>query len=121
MKSKRESILKQKEEAELKVQQYQHKIQLLESGKEFSYKIISDEEYVKALKDKLIEEAIEVSKANRSNIMEELADVLEVIEAFKVLYSIDPFQLECERQEKAMEKGGFNRKCFLEYVIEEDE
>ena len=91
------------------------------SGKEFSYKIISDEEYVKALKDKLIEEAIEVSKANRSNIMEELADVLEVIEAFKVLYSIDPFQLECERQEKAMEKGGFNRKCFLEYVIEEDE
>ena len=73
------------------------------------------------LKDKLIEEAIEVSKANRSNIMEELADVLEVVEAFKVLYSIDPFQLECERQEKAMEKGGFDRKCFLEYVIEEDE
>ena len=31
MENKRESILKQKEEAELKVQQYQHKIQLLEN------------------------------------------------------------------------------------------
>ena len=33
MESNRESILKQKEEAELKVQQYQHKIQLLENRK----------------------------------------------------------------------------------------
>ena len=33
MENKRESILKQKEEAELKVQQYQHKIQLLENRK----------------------------------------------------------------------------------------
>ena len=33
MESKRESILKQKEEGELKVQQYQHKIQLLENRK----------------------------------------------------------------------------------------
>ena len=33
MESKRESILKQKEEAELKVQQYEHKIQLLENRK----------------------------------------------------------------------------------------
>ncbi len=31
MESKRESILKQKEEAELKVRQYQHRIQLLEN------------------------------------------------------------------------------------------
>lgn len=35
MESKRESILKQKEEAELKVQQYQHKIQLLENRKKY--------------------------------------------------------------------------------------
>mgnify|MGYP000924817949 CR=1 FL=1 len=33
MESKRESILQQKEEAELKVQQYQHRIQLLENRK----------------------------------------------------------------------------------------
>ena len=33
MENKRESILKQKEEAELKVQQYQHRIQLLENRK----------------------------------------------------------------------------------------
>ena len=33
MESKRKSILKQKEEAELKVQQYQHRIQLLENRK----------------------------------------------------------------------------------------
>ena len=31
MESKRESILKQKEEAELKVQQYEHRIQLLQN------------------------------------------------------------------------------------------
>lgn len=66
------------------------------SGKEFSYKIVSDEEYEKALKEKLIEEAIEVSKANRSNIVEELADVLEIVEAFKVLYSISDFELKSE-------------------------
>ena len=35
MESKRESILKQKEEAELKVQQYQHKIQLLDNRKKY--------------------------------------------------------------------------------------
>lgn len=33
MESKRESLLKQKEDAELKVQQYQHRIQLLENRK----------------------------------------------------------------------------------------
>lgn len=33
MNNKKEEILKQKEEAELKVQQYQHKIQLLENRK----------------------------------------------------------------------------------------
>ena len=37
--------------------------------------------FIKKNKNAEIEEAIEVSKANRSNIMEELADVLEVVEA----------------------------------------
>ncbi len=46
MESKRKSILKQKEEAELKVQQYQHKIQLLENRKKNLEKKAGSSEHI---------------------------------------------------------------------------
>ena len=76
-------------------------------------KILSDEEYIAALETKLNEEVAEY-QADKN--LEEMADVLEVLQAICVArgYSLD--ELEAMRAKKAEERGGFSDKIFLEYV-----
>lgn len=82
-------------------------------GKTCKTKILSDEEYIAALETKLNEEVAEY-QADKN--LEEMADVLEVLQAICVArgYSLD--ELETMRAKKAEERGGFSDKIFLEYV-----
>lgn len=82
-------------------------------GKTCKTKILSDEEYIAALETKLNEEVAEY-QADKN--LEEMADVLEVLQAICVArgYSLD--ELEDMRAKKAEERGGFSDKIFLEYV-----
>ena len=56
------------------------------SGKERDVSILNDEEYILKLKDKIVEEAHEVVSAREDEIIGELADVLEIIEAINNNY-----------------------------------
>ena len=84
-------------------------------GKECKTRILSNDEYIAALEAKLNEEVAEY-QADKN--LEEMADVLEVLQAICTArgYSLD--ELELTREKKAQKRGGFKEKIFLEYVEE---
>ncbi len=73
--------------------------------------ILTDEEYIVALEEKLNEE---VSEYQKDKNLEEMADVLEVLQAICLArgYSLD--ELEALREKKANSRGRFSKKIFLE-------
>ena len=85
------------------------------SGKTCRYEIMSDEEYQKALDEKLGEE---LSEYRERGAIEELADLLEVIYAVVRArgYTVD--ELIKAREKKEAERGGFLKKLRLLEVIE---
>ena len=83
------------------------------AGKQSVTHILSDEECITALETKLNEEVAEYQEDKN---IEEMADILEVLQAicFAKGYSLE--ELEAERAKKAEERGGFREKKFLESV-----
>ena len=79
---------------------------------------IADEiEYWDKLKLKLQEEVEEVLEdGTNDEVKEELADVLEVINAICEFKKVDKNELESLRIKKAKERGGFSNKIILEKV-----
>lgn len=66
------------------------------------------------LRQKLIEEAIEVWNAEETDIGEELADVLDVVEALREQVGITPEKLRSIGDNKRSKRGGFEQMLFLE-------
>jgi predicted house-cleaning noncanonical NTP pyrophosphatase (MazG superfamily) len=81
------------------------------SGREPQVKRLSDVELKLALKEKLVEEAQELKESG--DVYEELADVLEVIDAIVDQYTIDPVKLKKVREEKLGRAGGFKNGFYL--------
>jgi predicted house-cleaning noncanonical NTP pyrophosphatase (MazG superfamily) len=73
--------------------------------------IAEEMEYAAKLKEKLQEEAAEFVKDDN---IEELADLLEVVEAIKKLKGFDSAELEKVRLEKHEKRGGFEKRIILE-------
>lgn len=73
--------------------------------------VTDNDEYVKALGDKLVEEAKEVQEIPSA---EELADTLEVVFALGKALGFSPQDLERVREVKAETRGGFEQRIFLE-------
>ena len=82
-------------------------------GKTCKTRILSDEEYIASLEAKLNEEVAEY-QADKN--LEEMADVLEVLQAICIARGYSLVELEALRKKKASERGGFADKIFLEYV-----
>jgi predicted house-cleaning noncanonical NTP pyrophosphatase (MazG superfamily) len=88
-----------------------------EKGIIINYEILSDENYIKELKQKLIEEAIEASETNTPEELKyELADVLEVIEHLIAVHVLDREEIRKTQEEKQKELGGFEKKIKTHYV-----
>ena len=75
--------------------------------------ILSEEEFLGALETKLNEEVAEYQKDKN---LEEMADILEVLQAICLARGYSLGELETMRKSKADERGGFNEKIFLEYT-----
>jgi len=73
--------------------------------------IASNEEYWQKLKEKLVEEVKEFIESDNE---EELADILEVLNAIFDYKKIDKVKLEVIRIEKANKRGGFKNKIILD-------
>lgn len=73
------------------------------------------------LMDKLKEECkelIDVFNSDGELSLEELADVLEVIDAIKKVFNIDDFDLDAVKKEKRLIKGGFDLGIYLKSVTQ---
>lgn len=74
---------------------------------------LNDAEFVTALKDKLLEEAQEVVAAvGQADLIEELADVMEVIAALADASGVPLQAVEERRRAKRAERGGFDERVF---------
>ena len=84
-------------------------------GKTCVYATLSDEAYIRLLDQKLNEELAEYQE---SKSLEELADLLEVVQAVVRARGWTLDELEQVRAEKAAERGGFAKKVLLKEVWE---
>ncbi len=82
-------------------------------GRACRIRILEPEEYRRCLHEKLEEELAEFH-ADRN--LEELADLMEVILACAEELGHSKEELEQLRQEKALKRGGFQKKIYLEAV-----
>ncbi len=82
-------------------------------GKTCKTRILGDEEYLAALGEKRNEEVAEYQKDKN---LEEMADVLEVLQAICIAKGYSLEELEAMRAKKAGKRGGFADKVFLESV-----
>jgi len=85
-------------------------------GKQCVCSILSDEDYLLMLDQKLSEELQEYQE---SKSMEELADLLEVMHAVMLARGSSMDEVEQIRIKKAEKRGGFKKRILLDSVIEE--
>ncbi len=81
-------------------------------------RILDDEEYKKALEEKLCEECDEVISSDAEERSEELADLLEVIRALAGLENQTLKDIIDIADAKKTERGCFNNRIYLEKVME---
>lgn len=78
---------------------------------------LTDEDYIHLLDQKLNEELAEYQE---SKSLEELADLLEVVQAVVKARSWTLEELEQVRADKAAKRGGFEKKILLKEVREKE-
>jgi predicted house-cleaning noncanonical NTP pyrophosphatase (MazG superfamily) len=90
------------------------------TGKQFSTRIMENDEYIIELKNKIFEELEEYINAENDNeAIEELADLLEIIHALAECHGASFEKVEEVRKKKAQKRGGFKEKIFLIEVEDE--
>ena len=80
------------------------------SGKSCETRVLSDEEYLQFLQEKLLEE---VAEYRESGSHEELADILEVVYALAESIGCTREELLACYEKKHAERGGFRDRVFL--------
>jgi predicted house-cleaning noncanonical NTP pyrophosphatase (MazG superfamily) len=90
------------------------------SGKVAYTRILEEEEFKAELDKKLVEEVNEYAAAEtKEERLEELADILEVIQAIAGTQNAAMEDIECVKQQKAEMNGAFENKIFLLAVREQ--
>lgn len=93
---------------------------ITKTGKEFSTRILPEDEYIVELKKKLTEELQEYNEAKTDKeAVEELADILELLHAAVKIHGSSVEKLEEVRKAKAEKRGGFEQRIFL-IEVEDD-
>lgn len=87
-------------------------------GEEPVIKILDDVEYKVELEKKLNEEYKEVLESSGEARVEELADMLEVIKALAKVEGKTLEEVIAIANEKTNKRGAFDKKIFLEKVVE---
>lgn len=87
-------------------------------GEQAITRILPEEEYKKELFKKLEEEGKEVINAtSKKELIEELADLNEVLNFIMLANGISTSEVETIREQKKIKRGGFEKRIFLEKTI----
>lgn len=84
-----------------------------QAGYECEVATLSITDYLEALRQKLIEEAQEAALASPDNLVTELADLYEVIDAVLLAFEIEQETVLAVQKQRRQERGGFGRKIKL--------
>ena len=79
-------------------------------GRKANWRIMDNEEYIKELNKKLLEESHEFIE---ENAIEELADIMEVIQSIMRAKNISWEEVKKIQEMKRQQKGGFYNKIYL--------
>jgi len=86
-------------------------------GSKLYWFTLSEADFHKQLKIKLLEEAAQVSHTqNTQDLIEELADVLELIDAMVALHNISDHDLKLAQEKKREQKGGYEQRIFVTFA-----
>jgi predicted house-cleaning noncanonical NTP pyrophosphatase (MazG superfamily) len=85
-----------------------------EAGGDPTTTLLEDEDYTEALRLKLLEEVEELLAAPAEKRIEEVADVVEVLEAMVQDYGLDWDEVEAAGLRKRHERGGFEGRVWLD-------
>ena len=78
--------------------------------------LVDDDEYLRALRSKVVEEATEVRDASPSERVDELADLFEVVTALMNACGVTEAQVREAADRKRSARGGFSQRIWLEQV-----
>ncbi len=99
---------------------YEHDVANKISASGYAVKYLSPEETLVSLKDKLLEETQEVfdayDHADKTALKEELADVIEVVDAILYHNKLLLSEILAIRDAKKEKRGGFEKGLFLESI-----
>lgn len=99
---------------------YKHDVENKVSASAYSVRYMDKDETLEKLKDKLLEEAQEVfeayGKEDKTHLKEEIADVIEVIDAILYHNNISLAEVLAIRDAKKEKKGGFEKGLYLESI-----
>jgi predicted house-cleaning noncanonical NTP pyrophosphatase (MazG superfamily) len=98
---------------------YEHDVKNKLTAADYKVHYLDRTQTLEALKDKLLEEAQEVFEAyggDEAKLKEEIADVIEVIDAILYHNNITLSDVLAIRDAKKAKKGGFERGLFLEWI-----
>jgi len=84
------------------------------TGQDAKTRIMENDEYLNFLMRKVEEEANELANAeNKEHVIEEIADVLELIESILEFYDVDMETVLKVKREKADKRGGFKKRILM--------
>lgn len=83
------------------------------NGDQCEVRVMGEEEFERELRRKLAEEASELMETSREDLVNEMADVLELLKAITDFYGIEFQQVEQEQARKKEKRGGFRKRLFL--------
>lgn len=84
-----------------------------QAGNQCEVVLMSEAEFSQALLEKLLEETQEAVAASPENLVSELADLQEVIDALLRVHGIEREALVNEQKRKRTERGGFEKRLRL--------
>lgn len=85
-----------------------------QAGRRCEVQTLTEVDYELALRQKLVEEAQEVAIApTPEDLIQELADLQEVIDTLRSLHQIDPHAIALAQRHRRHERGGFSQRLSL--------
>ena len=88
--------------------------EIIESkGDLYKAKVLNIRKYRKLLRKKLVEEAKELENVRKTDLIKELADVLQVLKSIAEFEKVPFKKIEDKRKQRERERGGFRKRIFL--------
>jgi predicted house-cleaning noncanonical NTP pyrophosphatase (MazG superfamily) len=87
------------------------------AGVRYEVAVLDDATFRSALRAKLLEEATEAASAGSAEeLVTEIADLLEVVEALLAAEGVDPETVRAVQRERREARGGFGRRLELRWA-----